>query len=170
MADALTTAFMLSKKKTAHEHLKRVLKILEQMTIALKGPNMLREILFELMTRVIRKARFLLKLNPFTEPRLDFLNRHFELSMVSLPFLKGIYEEAVEVKKDQEEEVLVLYSTYTQKLIELVATVLTPYGIDNTLLYKPTDIDCGFKIDPWLISVINNMVILEYLKGEQPLS
>ena len=63
LTDALTTALMKSQSEDAHSNMINLLKMLVSITEDLKGPSLIRELVFELMTRVVRKTRCLLKLN-----------------------------------------------------------------------------------------------------------
>ena len=65
LADVLTTALMKSKLEDAHEKMVNILKIIIEVTNKLResGPSLFKEIIFDLLTRIIKKTRNLLKLN-----------------------------------------------------------------------------------------------------------
>ena len=64
LADSLTTALMKSRAEDAHKKVLAILKIVVTVATELKEPTMLRELIFNLLTRIVRKVRYLLSSNP----------------------------------------------------------------------------------------------------------
>ena len=54
-----------------------------------------------------------------------------QLYNFSNEFVKSIHDEIIKVKEEEDEKSKVLYSSFTQTIIELFITIFTPYSSSN---------------------------------------
>lgn len=176
LADALTNAQLLSKKK---EHLDAMRKVVQIIIAALKqfeGPLNLKHYLFILLNRVMKKVRCLIESIPefstvgknLTQDEL--IEEHFNLIGISKGWVIGLVDHVKLLKESQHGEVLVLYSCYTKEIIELIINCLMPLNNFNKPYNIPPKLVSELNIPEWIVATLNVALYTQYFKGEGPIS
>jgi hypothetical protein len=103
LADALTTALMKSKRADAHKNMLDILNILAIVCAEVTEPTLLREHIFDLMTRILHKTKYLLQTNKDTkiicpETDQDQSKVHESLYGLSADFLGNVYNQIKKYK------------------------------------------------------------------------
>ena len=176
VADALTNAQVLSRKK---EHLEMMRKIVQMLVAALKGldgPLHLKHFVYILFNRVIKKVRYLAE----SIPELSTANKsltpdeaiseHFKILGLDKSWIKALIEHVKILKDSQQGEVLVLYSSYTQEIIEFIVNCLTPLNNFSKPNNIPPNLVSELNVPDWLLAIVNVAIYTQYFKGEGELS
>jgi hypothetical protein len=105
LADTLTSALVESQAEDSHQKMQDIMSILVEVAKELHHPSLLGEIIFNLLTRIVKKTRVLLKLNknckkiaPKTKEDQEKLYEN--LYGFKEEFIQSVYKEIKEVKEN----------------------------------------------------------------------
>ena len=176
IADALTNAQVLSKKKEHLEMMKKIIQILVAALKGFEGPLNLKHFIYILFNRVIKKVRYLAENIPEYSiigknlSQDEIIAQHFNIIGLDKGWIKTLIEHAKSLKEAQQGEVLVLYSSYTQEIIELIVNCLVPLNSFSKPNNVPPKLLSELNVPDWLLTIVNIAIFTQYFKGEGVLS
>ena len=175
-ADALSTAFLQAGTIKSYEQMRRLTTIVVESLQQFKGPLSVKNFMIKFLNRCARKMRYLVNSLPELRPQIDITNsdlaakENFRLLNVDTKWLKSIIEEIKGLREFQANDVIALYSSYVQELIEYVTNCLLPVSF-----FEKTSLGCSsavmeMNVPDWLKCVVDTALFLQFFKGESELT
>ncbi len=175
-ADALSTIFLQTKTRKSYEQMRKLVTIVIEALQQFKGPLIIKNFIFKFLNRCVRKLRYLINSLPELKPQIDHKNsdlvakENFSLLHVDAKWLKTIIEEIKGLREYQSGDVVTLYSSYTQELIEYVVNCLLPVSFFEKTSIGGSATVSELNVPDWLKSVIDTALFLQFFKGESQLT
>ncbi|KRX01353.1 HECT-domain-containing protein [Pseudocohnilembus persalinus] len=173
-----------NQKNANLEVLKRLNALLFKTFQKLKGPNILRQILSQMITRVTRKIQHILSQNEIKiiEGKSN-LEQQIQLLGGNLEFVQYLIQEIQQIKNSQIQNDIHLYSSYLQDQIEMASTLLIPQfyqmkeingnkSQEKCLFLQNLPLEFEFKgeqvkIPDFIIDFTNLQILTNYLMQNQ---
>jgi len=175
-ADALSTVFLQAKTMKSYEQMRRLISIVVDALQQFKGPLSVKNFIYKFLNRCARKMRYLINSLPELKPQINIKSsdaaakENFRLLNVDTKWLKTIIEEIQNLREFQASDIIALYSSYSQELIEYVVNCLLPVSF-----FEKTSLGCSaavneLNVPDWLRCVIDTALFLQFFKGESELT
>lgn len=128
-------------------------------------PTLTKQLIILLITRTIRKIRYLLYTNPSLISKSE---PYFTNLGIDKPFILSLINEMTTLNTALTKEVMTLYPSYFQELIELISTLFCPFSPNKEDIQNPIKLmqPENPSIPEWLLSSINLATILNYIRRE----
>jgi predicted DNA-binding ribbon-helix-helix protein len=173
LIDTLSTILAKQEDGRWTEKINQLLKTTINLSQEIKGPTIIKQMLYKLSTRLSRKIKLLARRKPElfadkikgTEARIEKL---YGLEPEITQMLHNELKTVLDIEKDSilPSDKFPLYSSYTQDLLELLATICSPFKIGSTELTP----DPNIAIPEKLADLVNFSNLAEYFKAKEFLS
>ena len=176
-ADSVGNAFLLMDRdpKFICQQLSNILRVTVDTFEKVQGPNLIKQHLVYVISRTLRRIRKVCsRIERGDQNKDTWFTQHLEVLQVSKEFLLKTLKD-VEVLKDnqQKQQPNVLYSSYLQELIEMLALFFSPLPFvtkGQNFSFSPIKNISEVQLPDWLYSFINMNILFEYMKGESELT
>jgi len=175
-ADSLGTALYKANNMKAYEQFVKLIDIIVQTLKDFKGPLNLKMLIFRLLNRTMRKFRYLIDSLPELAPKIDSKNldlivkENMALLHIDYKFVEDVVKEIKNLENLQKGEVIILYSSYTQELIEYVANCLLPVSYFGQVSLSNSKVIMDLDLPKYIIAVIDTWLLLQFFKGESQMA
>lgn len=166
LTETLTTCLLEKPElKTLDQFYKPLLTSLCRFVTKSSAPNMLKQLSFVLINRILRKMRYVYNVNPYVAGScLDKLGLDKE-------WLTQLIDEIGKLRDNEDHGEDSTYSEFIQNAAELVASTLLPFKT-STGAEEPADVQLveQLHLPAWLRSVLNVAIFLNFFRKDGQLT
>jgi hypothetical protein len=141
LIDTLTSLLIKTDDMKFFPKINQLLKTAMKLSQEIKGPNIIKQMLYKLDTRMVRKIKYMIrsnqsdfeqKLNKLPEGS-DYIKELYDIEPAYIESLLKDLEQLFELEKEgkTDKDEFPMFSSFTQDLVELLATLLSPITINN---------------------------------------
>ncbi|CDW79829.1 hect domain and rcc1-like domain-containing protein [Stylonychia lemnae] len=180
LTETITNVLLQNALKSQKFTIEIYSKLIASLTIFYqdaKAPSMLKSMIFRLLTRIIRKLRYIYQLNPNNNVvSNDNLKKHLESLFINQEFIETLLCELLLHKEEEEQNALnygqqILYPAFVQDCVELILTIMMPVDKNVRVDSYKDLIDANkLSMPDWIKPLIKVSNIMHYFSSEVKLS